>query len=361
MSDTAPQDRTVSPVAGSRRAVLSGRTRQVAILATGVCASMMMGLGIYSAFNDSGPATKPVDTGANSIGQTVANPPETVVKKQEEAAATKKEERKEEAPATVAQVTPNYVVYPVGGAGSFQVSPSAVKEDKPEGTAGAGASRAKDNAEQTRVAFKPSVIEGGKAGPAIRLTYVMMPQMIPCALDTAMDSTLAGPILCHTTQDVLSPSHIVLIPRGSTVVGSYKSDIRTGQHRMFALTGNVVTQDGIPVSLNSPIADGLGRTGAEGDVDNHYPERFGAAVALTAVQAGISLGQAALTKGSQTNTNFNFGGGGGSNNGIEGLAMEILRQQGAIAPTISVPPGQVVQIVVDHTIDFSDALHVELK
>jgi len=35
-------------------------------------------------------------------------------------------------------------------------------------------------------------LTGGKAGPAIRLTDVMMPQMIPCALDTAMDSTLTG-------------------------------------------------------------------------------------------------------------------------------------------------------------------------
>jgi type IV secretion system protein VirB10 len=175
-----------------------------------------------------------------------------------------------------------------------------------------------------------------------------------------MDSTLAGPILCHTTQDILSPAHIVLLPAGTTVVGSYKNDVRNGQHRLFALTANAITQDGIPVPLNSAMADGLGRAGIEGDYDGHVMERFGAAIALTAAQAAIQLGQAALTSGNQSNTNFNFGGG-GSSGGIENLATEMLRQQGNIPPTISVPPGSIVSIVTDHPIDFSESLHVETR
>lgn len=337
-------------MASQRPPRFSGRIRQVALGAVGLGAVGLMVMGVHSGMHDDGPPTKPVDTGSSTIGQTVADPPDPVVAKPE----PKPEPKPKPDPEPGAAPVQKFVVLPASSGGSFEVPAVA----KPERAPGVDASVARD-ATTTHVAFAPTTMAGGKAGPAMRLTYVMMPQTIPCALDTAMDSTLAGPILCHTTQDVLSPAHITLLPVGTIVVGSYKNDVRNGQHRLFALTGNAITADGIPVPLNSPVADGLGRAGIEGDVDNHYVERFGAAVALTAAQAAITLGQAALTSGNQSNTNFNFSGGGSG--GVETLATEILRQQGTIPPTISVPPGAIVSVVIDHPIDFSEALHVETR
>jgi type IV secretion system protein VirB10 len=324
----------------------------------------MMGLGIYSATHDNGPPTKPVDTGSSTIAQTVASPPEPVVAKlvtttKQETQPAKADPEPSREPFQPTAVRPQFVVLPASSGSSFEV-PAVAKPDPETSQAAAAARASARDADTTHVAFQATTMAGGKAGPAIRLTYVMMPQTIPCALDTAMDSTLAGPIMCHTTQDVLSPAHITLLPAGTTVVGSYKNDVRNGQHRLFALTGNAITQDGIPVPLNSPIADGLGRTGIEGDYNGHVIEKFGAAVALTAFQAATQLAQAALTSRNQNNTNFNFGGGGGSG-GIESLATEILRQQASIPPTISVPPGSIVSIMIDHPIDFSEALHVETR
>ncbi len=359
MSGT-PTDREITAVA-SRPSLFSGRTRQAALGIVGLGAVGMMGLGLYSGMHDDGPPTKPIDTGASTIAQTVASPPapepvKPVVAKQETQPAKADPEPTKAPFQAVAPVQQQFVVLPSNSGGSFDV-PAVAKPDRAAAQTAAAAAR---EADTTHVAFQATTMAGGKAGPALRLTYVMMPQTIPCALDTAMDSTLAGPILCHTTQDILSPSHIVLLPAGTTVVGSYKNDVRNGQHRLFALTGNAITQDGIPVPLNSPIADGLGRTGIEGDYDGHVPEKFGAAVALTAFQSGTQLAQAALTSGNQNNTNFNFSGGGGSG-GVESLATEILRQQASIPPTISVPPGAIVSIVIDHPIDFSEALHVETR
>jgi len=37
-----------------------------------------------------------------------------------------------------------------------------------------------------------------------------------------MDSTVAGFFQCHTTQDVLSPDHLVLMPAGTRFTGTYK-------------------------------------------------------------------------------------------------------------------------------------------
>lgn len=354
-------DREVTAVAPQRASLFSGRIRQIGLGAVGMAAVGMVGLGIYSATNDTGPPTKPVDTGASSIGQTVANPPAEPAAKPEPKPQPqpKADPQPSPQPFQAAAVIPQYVILPASSGGSFDI-PAVAKAERAAAAASGPDTASAREAATTHIAFQPAIVAGGKAGPAIHLTYVMMPQTIPCALDTAMDSTLAGPILCHTTQDILSPDHILLLPTGTTVVGSYKNEVRNGQHRLFALTGNAITQEGIPIPLNSPIADGLGRTGIEGDVDNHYVERFGAAIALTAAQAAIQLGQAALTSGNQTNTNFNFSGGGGSG-GIEGLAMEILRQQGSIPPTISVPPGAIVSIVIDHPIDFSEALHVETR
>lgn len=361
MSGRAP-DRTVTAVASQRPALLEGRARQAGLVAIGVAAAAMVVVGLYALMHDDGPATKPMETGSTQIGQTVANPPDPIVVAKTDVKTVTKSQTTpkadpEPAPLPFQAAQTHYVIFPTIGGGSFDVPPPA-KEDKAGGAAGGAGPE--DKLVQTKVAFQPTTMAGGKAGPALRLTYVMMPQVIPCALDTAMDSTLAGPILCHTTQDVLSPSHILLLPVGTTVVGNYKNDVHNGQHRLFALTGNAITQEGIPVPLNSPVGDGLGRTGIEGDVDNHYAERFGAAIALTAAQAAMTLGQAALTSGNQTNTNFNFSGG-GSSGGIDSLAAEILRQQGSIPPTISVPPGAIVSIVIDHPIDFSEALRVEIR
>jgi type IV secretion system protein VirB10 len=186
----------------------------------------------------------------------------------------------------------------------------------------------------------------------MRLTYLMMPQMIPCALDTAMDSTIAGAIMCHTTQDVLSPDHVLLMPAGTQVVGTYKNDVRHGQSRLFAFAGTAITKEGIPVPLDSQVADGLGRAGIQGDVDNHFFERFGAGLLLSGSQSALQLAQAMVSKGGNSYFQLNAGGGGSD------VATEILRQQENVAPTVSVPRGTIVSIVVDHPIDFSDAIKV---
>lgn len=340
--------------------LFSGRVRQVGLGVVAVGAAGLLGWGIYSGMHDEGPPTKPVDTGSSTIGQTVANPPDPGVEKT--VVKTETTTKADPEPKGVLQAKApilNYVVLPGSSGGSFEVPAVVVKPDRAAVGPAAETAAAREPA-STHVAFAATTMAGGKAGPAMRLTYVMMPQPVPCALDTAMDSTLAGPIMCHTTAEVQSPDHITLMPVRTLVMGSYKNDVRNGQHRLFSFTGNAFTKEGIPVPLNSPIADGLGRAGIEGDVDNHYMERFGAAIALTAAQAAITLGQSALTSGNQSNTNFNFSSGGGSG-GIETLATEILRQQGSIPPTISVPPGAIVSIVIDHPIDFSEALHVEAR
>jgi len=341
-------ERGVSPVA-SRPGLLT-RHRTVLMGIAGAAAAGLLAMGVYTAMHDPGIERAPDKTGATSIGTFVQPPPAIV---QQVAARPPVVTDPPKLPAIVADAqAPIGVKLPITtGEMFFALPPSAPKQQTEPGANGNGATAAKPQG--TTVAFKPSVIAGGKAGPAIDMTYVMRPQLIPCALDTAMDSQFAGAIMCHTTQDVLSQSHVLLLPAGTQVMGTYKNEVGGGQNRLFAFVGSAITKEGIPVALNSSVSDAMGMTGVPGDVDHHYGERFGAALLLTAVDAAVSLGQTALSKAGTTNLNINSG-------STSSLANEVLRHQIDIPPTITVPPGTVISIVVDHPIDFRDALGLTL-
>jgi type IV secretion system protein VirB10 len=318
----------------------------MAFVGVGVVALAMLALSINSMLNLT-PASHPESTGSPMIGQTVATPAAAPMPPQPVTQA---------APAVVAQeVAPaprEYVRFPSSGGQEYYASPPAAEEKKAEKT------EAPEKPHGTEVAFKPTEIPGGKAGKAIRLTYVMLPTMIPCILDTAMDSTLAGAIRCHTTEDVLSPEHVLLMPAGTQIMGKYKNDAGAqGGNRLFAFTGSAITKEGIPVPLDSEVADGVGRAGIDGQIDHHYMERFGAAILLSVADAGLQLGQAELSKAGQTNLNIGSGGGGG----LGSLAQTILNKTINMPDTIYVQPGKQITIVTDHPISFEDALRVTTR
>lgn len=297
------------------------------------------------------------------IGQVTSNPPEPVMVPPAASPAAAPPAPREAAPAVIGP--PAAVVAPAAIAPSNLVRLPKMRSEQvyevtpPPPPADPKATAEKHEASQTgpgtRVAFKPTEIPGGRAGKAMRLDYVMLPQSIECALDTAMDSTFAGFVRCHTTHDVESPSHVTLMPAGTLISGAYKNEVRTGQTRIYAFAANAFTPEGIPVPLDSSLGDGYGRTGVGGEVDNHYVERFGAALALTGFQSAIGIAEAALSKGGNSYFSFNSGG------GVQDLATEILHQQGNIPPTITVPPGTIVSVIVDHPVSFEDAIKVTTR
>ena len=206
----------------------------------------------------------------------------------------------------------------------------------------------------TRVMFKGSQIPGVKTGTIADRDLVLMPGLFRCTLDTAIDSTLPGPIMCHLPQDVLSPNGVVLMDKGTRIVGEYRNNIQQGQGRLFTMAATAYTPNGVVVPLDGPMADGLGRTGLDGDVDNHYLQRFGGAVLLSLVDSGLGLGQAALSKGNNTYLTIQSG-------DTSGLAEEILRNTINIPPTITVPQGKDVTVWVRYPIDFWPSYRLGLR
>lgn len=103
--------------------------------------------------------------------------------------------------------------------------------------------------------------------------------MIRGVLETAVQSDLPGMVRAVVTENVWSfDGRRILIPAGSRLVGEYRSGLTHGQTRVFVVWTRLLRSDGVSILLGSNGTDDLGRAGSAGTVDNHYIERFGAAI-----------------------------------------------------------------------------------
>lgn len=201
--------------------------------------------------------------------------------------------------------------------------------------------------------LKPTPIEGVRAAQLPnRNLLVTQGTSIPCVLETAMSSDVAGFVSCVVLRDVMSDSgNVVLMEKGTQVVGEYRGNVRRGSKRMFVLWARAKTPTGVIVALASPATDALGRSGFDGDIDTHFWERFGSALLLSIVGDASSIGRQQLQDGSiQINNTA------GATNTAAGIAVE---QSINIPPTLSKNQGELVNIFVARDLDFSSVYQLK--
>ncbi|AOK67872.1 hypothetical protein WM33_20280 [Burkholderia multivorans] len=179
---------------------------------------------------------------------------------------------------------------------------------------------------------------------------------IPCAGDTAFDSTLAGISTCTVTSNVYSDNgHVLLVERGSTVNTEFRSAPAQGQRRVFILSARIQTPNGVVVQIDSPAADALGRMGIDGAVDNHWGERLGAAFLLSLVQDSIGY---LASRGNSSNGTVVFANTEQTGND---MASKVLNSTINIPPTVAKNQGADFLIVLARDIDFSNVYQLEAK
>ncbi|MFK4056845.1 type IV secretion system protein VirB10 [Brevundimonas sp. NPDC046655] len=172
---------------------------------------------------------------------------------------------------------------------------------------------------------------------------------IPCVLQTAMDSATPGFAACIVPRDVWSDDgSVVLMERGTRILGEYRSGLQRGRGRLFVLWTRAVTPDGVTVTLASPAADGLGRAGFDGRIDSHFWERFGGALLLSIVDGATS---AALDLGADRS-------------GIRvpsDAASTALEDSVGIPPTLRKDQGGEVSIFVARDLDFASVYRLKAR
>ena len=195
--------------------------------------------------------------------------------------------------------------------------------------------------------LKATTIEGVRASRLPnRNLLVTQGTAIPCVLETAMSSDVPGFVSCVVLRDVLSDSgHVVLMEKGTQIVGEYRGQVRKGSKRMFVLWTRAKTPTGVIIALASPATDALGRAGFDGEIDTHFWERFGAALLLSIVSDAAAIGRQQLDDADIEIRNTS-----GAANTAAGIAVE---RSIDIPPTLNKNQGERVNIFVARDLDFS--------
>ena len=172
---------------------------------------------------------------------------------------------------------------------------------------------------------------------------------IDCVLETKLDTTVPGMTSCVIPRDVYSANgRVLLIERGSKAIGEYKGAVENGLNRIFVLWTQIQTPKGVRVNINSPATDALGGSGMAGEIDFHWWARFGNALLFTLIQDGFDF---AMTKQSENNGGVNYYQ--NSEDGMNQIIQEAMRQSGNIPPTLTKNQGERVGIFVARDVDFS--------
>lgn len=183
-------------------------------------------------------------------------------------------------------------------------------------------------------------IESARAAQAGDRTYRLLAgAILPCLLQTALDSSRPGHATCLLPSDVYSDNGAtVLLEKGTRVLGRYDAGLASGDQRLLVRWLRAVTPNGVTIWLDAPAADALGRSGLAGELDTRFWSRFGGAVLL-------SLIDQAQTASSRS----------------DGQVWVTPSQAPAVAlessinlpPRLVAPQGMEVSIFVTHDLDFS--------
>jgi type IV secretion system protein VirB10 len=168
---------------------------------------------------------------------------------------------------------------------------------------------------------------------------------IDCTLETAIDSTLPGMTTCVMATDTFGvDGQVVLLERGTKLIGETRGQVQQGSARVFVLWTEARTPTGVIVPLASPGADELGRSGLPGAVNNHFWQRFGAAMLVSVIDGAVESAVQSARGGNGTVIV--------NPSATQGVLTEVLKGTIGIPPTVLKQQGDRIQVLVARDLDF---------
>lgn len=175
--------------------------------------------------------------------------------------------------------------------------------------------------------------------------------LIHAILEPATNSDLPGALRAIVSEPVYSEDGSqVLIPRGSRLIGEYKSGMQQGQSRIFIVWSRLITPLGLSLQLGSTGVDSLGVAGVGADsINKHFWQRFGTASLLSVI--GIGTGGS----GSDLENSISAYRSAVANS-FSQSASQSLQQDNNIAPTLKTMQGKPIMVFVAKDLQFANAM-----
>lgn len=168
--------------------------------------------------------------------------------------------------------------------------------------------------------------------------------IIPAILQSGVNSDLNGNVLARVARNIydsLTGTNIV-IPAGSKLIGTYNSSTILGQERLLLLWSTLQLPNGTSVDLNAMASTDLeGKSGINGDVNNHYGRILGSSIILSIV--GTSQQLSGLNTDSSPDSILSKE----LTHSLSKTSNQLIARDLQIKPTIELPPGKKFNIFVN--------------
>jgi len=175
---------------------------------------------------------------------------------------------------------------------------------------------------------------------------VIQGTMIQAVMETALDSSLPGQTRAIISEDVFSyDGSRLLIPRGSRLIGRYRSGIEIAQKRVTIAWDRIILPNNQTVQISAFGGDELGRSGVTGFVDTRFDERFGSAALISIISAAPSAASANVEDETTAEVLQDVG------DDLADATDSVIGDYLSIGPVIYVDQGARVTVMVDRDLE----------
>ena len=164
-------------------------------------------------------------------------------------------------------------------------------------------------------------------------------KFIEAVLVNGIDSTLGGKVTAQINHNVYGGSgNKILIPIGSSAIGFYTTINKIGKTRLSIKWQRIITPIGVNIMIaDANGADGTGKSGITGLVDNRSFDRYGVAL-LTSTLNAIAILKVPVESAQQQAVINTVG------KDLSSLSSKILEETLEIKPRILVAKGKIITI-----------------